>query len=117
MTSTQSLHNNEIVISFFAILQIMVKHPNSQRIIGWHLRIFDNDVARIKPGDKAFDVAHRMSEELALCMRRKRSRRSMYSISLIDEVYNHYWVHKSPKTLGDAWRLFETGRYKTEVMR
>lgn len=115
MTSTQSLNKSEIVISFFALIQLMVKYPDSKRIIDWHLRFFDKDVASIRPGCPLFDAASRMNEELALCRQRRRSRAATYNISSIDEVYNHYWLNKSPRTLGEAWNLFETGRYRTEV--
>ena len=115
MTSTQSLHENEIVISFFAILQLMLKSPQAKRMIDWHLRFFNRDVSSMDPRCPLYNAALRMNEELTLCQHRRRSRFRMYNVSNIDEVYNHYWIHKSPATLGAAWNLFETGRYRTEV--
>ena len=115
MTSTQSLHESEIVISFFSVLQLMIKSPNARRLIDWHVRFFDKDVAGIDPSSPLYIAASRMNEELALCKRRRRSRVRRYNMSDIDRVYNHYWINKSPATLCDAWDLFETGRYRTEV--
>ncbi len=115
MDSMKSLHENEIVISFFAVLQLMIKSPEAKRLINWHLRFFDRDVSSMQPGSPLYNAASRMNEELALCQRRRRMRFRMYNMSGIDEVYNHYWIHRSPATLGAAWNLFETGRYRTEV--
>ena len=115
MGSMKSLHESEIVISFFAVLQLMIKSPNAKRLIDWHVRFFDKDVASLEPGSPLYNAASRMNEELALCQRRRRSRVRRYNMSDIDQVYNHYWIHKSPVTLGAAWNLFETGRYRTEA--
>ena len=114
MDSMKSLHESEIVISFFALLQLMVKSPEAKRLINWHIRFFDKAVASIEPGTPLYNAASRMTEELALCQRRRR-RKSRYNMSNIDQVYGHYWVCKSPATLGAAWNLFETGRYRVEA--
>lgn len=111
----RSSNENEIVISFFAILSMMLKTPQAKRVIDWNMRFFDKDVSNIDPGSPIYNAALRMSEELTLCQHRRRSRFHMYNASNIDEVYNHYWIHKSPTTLGEAWNLFETGKYRTEV--
>lgn len=117
MDSMKSLHESEIVISFFEILQLMIKSPQSKRLINWHIRFFNNTVKTIAPGTPLYDAASRMVEELSLCQRRKRSRVWRYNASSIEEVYNHYWGNQSPVTLGAAWSLFETDRYRTVAYR
>lgn len=114
MQSLRNVHESEIVISFFTVLQLMIKSPSSKRLIDWHIRFFDKDVAGLEPGSPLYNAASQMNEELALCQRRRRTRFKRYNMASIDEVYNHYWIHKSPATLGAAWNLFETGRYRTE---
>lgn len=112
MHSTMCSHKDEIVISFFAILQMMLKAPKAKRIIDWNIRFFEKDISEMDPGCPLYSDALRMREEIELCNRRRRSRYHMYNLSDIDEVYNHYYINKSPRTLEKAWDLFETGRYR-----
>lgn len=111
-TSTQSFHNSEIVISFFEILQLMLKSPGSRRMIDWRMKFFERDVFSVDQNSPLWRPALRMVEELELCRRRKRSRFRMYNVSDIDAVSTQYYICKSPVTLGNAWSLFETENYR-----
>ena len=112
---TGSPYESEIVISFFSIIQEMVKHPDAKRLIGWRTRYFNKDVEKLDPRSQLYNAALLMTEELALCGKRRRSRRRMYNMACIDEVCYHYWLHKSRSTLMTAWSLFESGRYRVEA--
>ena len=113
MTSTQFSPENEIVISFFENLQLMLKYPRSRRLIEWRMRFFDKAAAALS-GSPIEAVVNHMNAELALCNRRRRSRFRMYNVSDIDEVAAQYYIHKSPVTLGRAWDLFMSGRYRIQ---
>ena len=114
MGSTKSLHESEIVISFFSILQLMVKSPDARRMINWRIKFFNKEAASIDRHSPVYNASLRMVEELALCQRRKRSRRYMFNMASIDQVNDQYLISRSPFTLGAAWSLFDTGRYRTE---
>ena len=112
VNSMKSLHENEIVISFFSLLQLMVKSPASKRTIDWRLRFFGDEAKSIERDCPLFYKASRMVEELNSCRHRRRSRSRIYNMANIDQAYNNYWIHKSPTTLMDAWSLFESGEYR-----
>ena len=106
---------SDLVISFFDLILMMVKQPEAKRTIAWKLRYFDKQVASIDPMSELHEDAMLMEQELALCQRRRRSRRRWYNLSNIDEVFGCYYIHQSPATLGMAWNLFHSGKYRTEV--
>lgn len=107
-------YSSEIVIAFFEILLLMVKHPEARRMIDWHMRFFDRDVNKLDRNSDLFRMASRMNEELTLCRRCRRSRFAMYNASDMDAAYCQYYINRSPTNLANAWRLFETGRYKIQ---
>ncbi len=102
----------DIVIWFFGIILIMVKQPGAKRLIDWQTRFFNKQVSEIDPRSDLYCDAMRMVEELAFCQHRRRSRRNRYNIANIDEVYGQYYIHKSPVTLGNAWKVFYSEQYK-----
>jgi len=102
----------DIVIWFFGIILIMVKQPEAKRLIDWQTRFFNKQVSEIDPRSDLYGDAMRMVEELAFCQHRRRSRRNRYNIANIDEVYGQYYIHKSPVTLGNAWKVFYSEQYK-----
>lgn len=103
---------SEIVISFFNIILLMVKHPESKRTIDWNMRFFSKEADAAKNNPQLFWAVSRMIEELDLCRRRKRSRFWLYNASDIDSVCAQYHINKSQTTLWNAWELFRTERYK-----
>lgn len=105
---------NDLVIWFYGIIILMVKHPESKRLLNWQIRFFERLVNAIDPQSELYPHAMRMLEELEFCKRRRRSRRMRYNISNLDEVYGQYYIHKSPVTLGRAWDMFLSGTYRLE---
>ena len=106
---------SDLVISFFDLIQMMVKQPDAKRTIAWKLRFFEKQMYSIDPMSELYADARLMAEELVLCQRRRRSRRRWYNLSNLDEVLGSYYIHKSPVTLNMAWDLFYTGRYRVEA--
>ena len=104
----------DIVIWFYSLILLMVKHPSSTRTIEWEYKFFNRAISDISPADSIYEDVARMSEELALCKRRRRSRGGMYNVANIDEVYGAYYINKSPTTLQRAWELFKSGRYRVD---
>ena len=106
---------SDLVISFFDLIQMMVKRPEAKRSIAWKLRFFEKQAFSIDPKSELSADARLMVEELTLCKHRRRSRRRWYNLSNIDEVLGSYYIHSSPVTLGMAWNLFRTGYYRVEA--
>mgnify|MGYP007056168972 CR=1 FL=1 len=105
---------SDLVILFFDLIQLMVKHPEESRAINWKFLFFEKQIQSLDPMSELYTDAMQMSAELALCRRRRRSRRRWYNLSNLDDVVGSYHIHESPTTLHSAWDLFYTGRYKTE---
>jgi len=106
---------SDLVISFFDLIQEMVKRPAARRTINWKLKFFEKQMLSIDPMSELHADAALMSEELALCQRRRRSRRAWYNLSSLDEVLGCYYIHRSQASLNEAWNLFHSGRYRTEA--
>ena len=102
----------DIVIRFYDILRLMVEYPKAKRQISWRLRFFRKEVEAIEESSPLKKYAESMLQELELCNRRKRSRRSMYNADVIDWVWGSYMISGSTKVLDDAWGHFCTESYK-----
>ena len=105
---------SDLVIWFYGIILMMIKQPESKRQLNWQLRFFERLVSAIDPQSEVYPYAMRMIEELAICKRRRRSRRNYYNVSNLDEVYNQYYIHPSELTLNRAWNMFISGPYRLE---
>lgn len=107
---------NDLVIQFYELIRMMVKYPDSKRLINWRLRFFDKRVSEILVWNDPMlykDVSQ-MVQELALCKQRRRSRRWYYDLSSIDEISVAYDISHSPSALSRAWDLFHSGHYKIQ---
>ena len=107
---------SDLVIQFYDLIMMMVKYPDYKRQINWRFRFFNKRVSEILAGKDPLlcTDAVQMTQELALCRRRRGLRRWYYNLSNIDEVYAAYHISRSPLALNRAWDLFHTGRYKAE---
>ena len=105
---------NDLVIWFYGIILMMIKQPEAKRLLNWQLRFFERLVNSIDPTNEVYPYAMKMQEELTFCKRRRRSRRRLYNISNMDEVYGQYYIHPSQVTLDRAWNMFLSGAYRLE---
>ena len=103
---------NDLVIWFYGIILMMIKQPEAKRLLNWQLRFFERLVTSIDTSNEIYPYAMRMLEELTICQRKRRSRRKLYNVSNMDEVYGQYYINQSPATLQRAWDLYNSGAYK-----
>lgn len=104
---------SDLVIWFYGIILMMIKQPESKRLLNWQLRFFERLVNAIDPNSEVYPYARSMLEELTLCKRRRRSRQRLYNVANMDEIYGQYYIHPSQTTLDRAWQMFMSGAYRT----
>lgn len=103
---------SDIVIRFFEIIGIMVECPESKRDLQWRIRFFEKEVDSIPETDPLFNAAQIMKQEIAICQRRRRSRRYYYNAAMIDWLWGSYMTSRSPMVLTQAWNAFCAESYK-----
>ena len=105
---------NELVIWFYELLVMMIKHPESKRTLNWQIIFFERTVRGLDRHSAIYPFAVQMVEEIALCKRRRQTRSMFYNVSNMDEVCTQYRIHASPVALDRAWDMFYRNGYRLE---
>ena len=104
---------SDLIIRFYEILRLLVEHPDAKRDIDWRIRFFEKEVDSIEKMNPMYNEAQIMKQEIAICKRRRRSRKHYYNAAVIDWVWGSYMVSHSPVALREAWSNFYTEGYKS----